>query len=81
MGGGGGLAGMMSQLMQSPAMQQMAGSLGERANTRSGPAQRAAPDFGTFLQDMMPMVGQVQILPWPSRMTALRQPCYMLHEQ
>ena len=60
MGGSGGLAGMMSQLMQSPAMQQMADSLGDRAERRGGPQQHAAPDFGTFLQDMMPMVGQVQ---------------------
>ena len=58
--GGGGLAGMMSQLMQSPAMQQMAGSLADRADRQGGPQQRAAPDFGSFLQDMMPVVGQVQ---------------------
>ena len=60
MGGGGGLAGIMGQLMQSPAMQQMAGSLADRANRQAGPQQRAAPDFGSFLQDMMPVVGQVQ---------------------
>ena len=58
--GGGGLAGMMNQLMQSPAMQQMADSLADRANLRGNSQQQAAPDFGTFLQDMMPMVGQVQ---------------------
>ena len=60
-GGGGGLAGMMSQLMQSPAMQQMADSL-HREERRGGPQQHPAPDFGSFLQDMMPMVGQVQHL-------------------
>lgn len=58
--GGGGLAGMMSQLMQSPAMQHMADSLADRANSRGNSQQQAAPDFGSFLQDMMPMVGQVQ---------------------
>ena len=58
--GGGGLAGMMNQLMQSPAMQHMADSLADRANSRGNSQQQAAPDFGSFLQDMMPMVGQVQ---------------------
>ena len=60
MGGGGGLAAMLGQMMQSPALQQMAQSLEDRPAGRRGGAQQAAPDFGTFLQDMMPMVGQVR---------------------
>ena len=60
MGGGGGLAAMLGQMMQVPALQQMAQSLEDRpAGRRGGPLQ-APPDFSTFLQDMMPMVGQVQ---------------------
>ena len=58
-GGGGGLAAMLGQMIQSPALQQMAQSLEDRPAGRRGGAQQAAPDFGTFLQDMMPMVGQV----------------------
>lgn len=63
--GGGGLAGMMSQLMQSPALQQMAESLADRTERRDGPQQQqqAAPDFGSILQHMMPMVGQVPSQP------------------
>ena len=59
-GGGGGLAAMLGQMMQSPALQQMAQSLEDRPAGRRGGAQQAPPDFGAFLQDMMPMVGQVR---------------------
>lgn len=69
--GPGGLMGMVSQLAQSPAMQQMAEqlagrmaaggdqsaqSLGGRSPGARGEA--ATPDFGSFLQQMLPMVGQ-----------------------
>ena len=60
MGGRGGLAAMLGQMMQSPALQQMAQTLEDRPAGRTGAAQQAAPDFGGFLQDMMPMVGQVR---------------------
>ena len=74
MGGGGGLAAMLGQMMQSPALQQMAHSLEDRPAGRRGGAQQAAPDFGAFLQDMMPMVGQVpcsqSVLCW--RMSHMR---------
>ena len=65
--GSGGLAGIMGQLMQSPALQQMADSLMDRHSApgqqRQRQQQRAQnpPDFGTFLQGMMPMVSQVHV--------------------
>jgi hypothetical protein len=63
--GSGGLAGIMGQLMQSPALQQMADSLMDHQSAPGQPRQhqqqrrRSPPDFGTFLQGMMPMVSQV----------------------
>ena len=63
--GSSGLAGIMGQLMQSPALQQMADSLMDRHSAPGQQRQRQRqrrqnpPDFGTFLQGMMPMVSQV----------------------
>jgi len=65
--------GMMSQLAQSPAMQQMAEQLagqmerssstggqdGSRARGSVAGAGAPPPDFGAFMQQMLPVVGQV----------------------
>lgn len=70
---GGSLMGMMSQLAQSPAMQQMAEQLagqmergssgggqgGSRARSAAAGAGASPPDFGAFMQQMLPVVGQV----------------------
>lgn len=59
--------GMLSQLAQSPAMERMADQLGSQmegggGGGRGARGNGAPPDFGSFLQQMLPMMGQASFL-------------------
>jgi hypothetical protein len=63
----GGLMGMLSQLAQSPAMERMADQLGSQmegggGGGRGARGNGAPPHFGSFLQQMLPMMGQASFL-------------------
>lgn len=60
-GNAGGLMGMLNQMMQSPALQQMAEQLADgHMGSEGGSAQASGPDLGSIMQQMMPMVSQVR---------------------
>lgn len=53
--------GMLNQMMQSPALQQMAEQLADgHMGSEGGSAQASGPDLGSIMQQMMPMVSQVR---------------------
>lgn len=59
-GNAGGLMGMLNQMMQSPALQQMAEQLADgHMGSEGGSAQASGPDLGSIMQQMMPMVSQM----------------------